>query len=40
MVPVEGAGSPKVVVRRVNRLMSDHLKTPRRSNSHTLFLSL
>ncbi len=43
MVPtltMEGVGSPKVVVRRVDRLMSEHLKTPRRFNPHTWFLSL
>jgi hypothetical protein len=43
MVPtltMGGAGSPKVVVRRVDRLMSEHLKTPRRFNTHTLFLSM
>jgi hypothetical protein len=33
MVPMEGAGSPKVVVRRVDRLMSEHLKSGRRSKS-------
>jgi len=39
MVPTKGAGSPKVVVRRVDRLMSEHLKTPRRSTELTITVS-